>query len=77
MRALPFPGLLETLTTPCKMGVYLPVAIWTAALIAVATGRRPTLASDTEDGRPWTMLLLGALSSFFHLQGLVRAERAI
>ena len=75
MRGWPLPSLLETLTTPLKMGVYLPVATWIAALIAVASGRRPTPASDAKDGRPWIMLLLGVLSALFYLQGVVRAER--
>ena len=75
VRALPFPGILETLTTPSKMGVYLPVAVWIGALIAVAIGRRATRASDTGDSRPWIMLLLGVLSALFYLQGVVRAER--
>ena len=56
------------------MGVYLPVATWTAALIAVATGRRPTRAFDTGDGRPWIMLLLGVLSALFYSHGLVVVE---
>ena len=72
MRAWPLPSLFETLTTPFKMGVYLPVATWIAALIAVATVRRPTPASDTEDGRPWIMLLLGVLSALFYFPGGAR-----
>ena len=76
MRALPFPGFLESLTTPSKMGVYLPVAVWIAALIVVAIEPRPTPASDAEGGRPWIMLLLGVLSALFYFQGLVRVERA-
>ena len=76
MRAWPLPSLFQTLTTPFKMGVYLPFATWIAALIAVATVRRPTSASDRQDGWAWIMLLLGALSALFYFPGLVRAERA-
>src|ERR1019366_8445579 len=76
MRGLPFPGPRTMLRSPKQIGIYLPVVIWVAALVAVFFARRAKNPGAEATPRLWIMLMLGMLSAFFYLKGVVRVDMA-
>jgi hypothetical protein len=74
MRGLPFPGPSATLRSPIQIGIYLPIFVWLASFCALFFDRRSSRAAGAPAARPWIMLLLGLLSAFFYLKGLVRVS---
>jgi len=74
MRGLPFPGPRAILGDPLQIAVYLPPLIWLAAAFIFSCHYRSNSPTVTPAAHPWSMLLLGALSAFFFLKGLVRVS---
>ncbi len=74
MRSLPFPRLGDLVRAPLLIAVYLPVAVWAAALIVGIFGDRSRFWSERTGSQRWMILLLGLLSALFYLHGMVRVE---